>query len=266
MFLINHNEGFIWIHWHLIGFFRSQRSFHSIRRNRNTFSFQLNINKPLCLGSTSAWKSQSLVGWSSPALHSLKPVISAVRWPLLGLHVLFSPCHHALFISLRPLSVTNTAMQQLACTTLRPRDLMSALSPAVYFQSWDTLYHFNGKWNECVCVCLVYSVFCLCTYVLVCLLINSQLAPCLQAKHYQCLIQGQQWKWLHPYMTFYMVVTHWLAACSIYPWNVFSSWRGLLPLSLVLLMFFFSFISIFMQLLHPSLQLHPDCLNCPVHI
>jgi len=71
---------------------------------------------------------------------ALKPAISA----LLGLHVLFSPCHHALFISLRPLSVTNAAMQQLACSTPRPRDLMSALSPAVYFQSWDTLYHFNG--------------------------------------------------------------------------------------------------------------------------
>lgn len=79
---------------------------------------------------------------------------------LLWLHVLFSPCHHALFISLRPLSVTNTTVQQLACSTLRPRDLMSALSPAVYFQSWDPLYHFNGL-NACVfcMVCVLYTCF-----------------------------------------------------------------------------------------------------------
>ncbi len=190
---MNHNEGFIWIHWHSprwllfgmgvekkrlrttslhlqikhlyilkelqsISFLILQRLtgtdffryHHSIRRNLNQFSFQLKINKPLYHVSTSAWKSQSLVGWSSPAPHSLKPAVSAERWPLLGLRVLFSPCHHALFITLRPLSVTNTAVQQLACTTLRPRDLMSALSPAVYFQSWDTLYHFILRAVECL--------------------------------------------------------------------------------------------------------------------
>ncbi len=98
---------------------------------------------PWRLGKVKVW-------WGDPphAPHSLKPAVSAECWPLLGLHVLFSPCHHALFISLRPLSVTNAAMQQLACSTLRPRDLMSALSPAVYFQSWDTVYHFilRGHW------------------------------------------------------------------------------------------------------------------------
>lgn len=71
---------------------------------------------------------------------------------LLWLHVLFSPCHHALFISLRPLSVTNAAVQQLACSALRPRDLMSALSPAVYFQSWDPLYHFFNGMDMRACI------------------------------------------------------------------------------------------------------------------
>lgn len=112
----------------------------------------------------------SLVGLYSPAPCSLKPAVSAEHWPLLGLHVLFIPCHHALFISLRPLSVTNTPVQQLACSTPRPRDLMSALSPAVYFQSWDTLYHCNEGRDEAVWVCVSFTVYfayvytCLCAY------------------------------------------------------------------------------------------------------
>lgn len=83
-----------------------------------------------------------LGGMILPSTAPSKTSCISIVLGLLWLHVLFSPYHHALFISLRPLSVTNAAMQQLACSALKPRDLMSALSPAVYFQSWDPLYHF----------------------------------------------------------------------------------------------------------------------------